>query len=192
NYTDVNTDSRVALDVRLKADDGFLVILDSNGQVTSSAQMFGDNMIVNGQKYANGFLALQALGAKDCSLTNNTKAKYIGPWDVDLYNNKLKVWIDADRDGRSTTGEIKSLRELGILAINTCNILHAEDKDAFGNGTQMRSTILVNGPGENLADRESEILQRLTSGAGFEGEPAYFRLAIDLLFNVDKDKRCKQ
>lgn len=188
----VNLDARVNVDVRLRATDGFLVIPNTDGTITSSKNLFGDNTVVGGKTYENGFKALEALADKDCSKLEDPKSIYVGPWDTDLYENKLKIWIDEDRDGRSDDGELKSLRELGILAINACHIIHAEEQDAFGNGTSLRSAFLMNMPGENLVDKEHEILHRLYTGYGLEGEPTNFRLAIDLLFQTNPDKRCKQ
>lgn len=188
DYVDVNSDPRVNMDVRLQSNDGFLVI-PNDGQVTSSTQMFGDNMTVAGQSYENGFQALQAFAGKTCS-SDEIRNRYVGPWDGDIYENQLKVWVDRNRNGVSEEGEILSLREAKIAAINACHIVHQEETDLFGNGTQLRSAVLMTGPYLQLLDRPDEILYQLQYGEGYEGEDTYFHLAIDLIFKVDEEDRC--
>ncbi len=193
DYVDENlniNDSRVNLDVRLRSRDGFLVIPDDQGQVTSSTQMFGDNMIVGGKTYENGFQALQAFAGKNCESVN-VEHRYVGPWDDEIYSDKLKIWVDANRNGVSDLGEIASLRDHGIAAINACHILHTDETDAFGNGTHLRSAVLMAGPYSYLLDSEREIVNHLEYGQGLDGERSYFNLAIDLIFKVKTADRCE-
>ncbi len=192
-YVDYNQgpspDHRVSLDVRLKSTDGFLVIPDDQGLVSSSTQMFGDNIQINGKTYINGFKALQAFAGKDCT-SSGTRNRYVGPWDHDIYENQLKIWIDENRNGVSEEGELRGLRDLGIAAINACHIVHQDEEDSFGNGTQLRSAVLMAGPYPNLLLRPEEIVYHLENGHGYEGEKSYFNLAIDLIFKVDENKIC--
>ena len=48
----------------------------------------------------------------------------------------------------------------------------------------------MQGPYTYLLDRPEEILYHLEYGQGYEGEPSYFNLAIDLIFQVQEDNRC--
>jgi hypothetical protein len=176
-------DKAIVADWDRAADDGFLVVADADGKVTSSRQMLGDHTIVNGKSYSNGFVALKEMADKNCS-AEQTERHYIGPWDGDLYSKKLQVWVDANRNGVVDPGEIKSLKDSGILAINACNIVSAEDHDAFGNGTSLRSAFLFNSANETLTN--DEILKRLDTGMTKTGQEASFRLAIDLIFQVDE------
>ncbi len=172
-------------DFRRVSDDGFLIIANASGSVDSSRDLLGDNTVVNGKTYANGFLALQALAQKDCAAVD-TKSHYIGPWDGDLYSKTLKVWTDSNRNGVADQGEIKSLKDVGVVAINACNIVHADATDAFGNGTSLRSAFLFQ-DGEDITDNETEIVNRLEKGVRADGKDADFRLAIDLIFKVKED-----
>lgn len=184
----VDQDS-ITMDVRRMADDGFLVIPDEKGRVTSSKNMFGDNIEINGQKFTNGFLALQALAHKDCQSTS-VKDRYFGPWDKDLYSSKVKVWVDRNRNGVDEAGEIMSLRDAGVVALNTCNVVSQQETDKFGNGTALRSAFLFasNAQIDALLQNESEIVKQLEEGQSSKGEKAEFRLAVDLIFQAHPDQ----
>ncbi len=170
-------------------EDGFLVRANHNGEVLSSEDMFGDNTIVNGMTYENGFIALQKLSNKDCTSEDLTK-RYFGPWDGDLYDTTVKVWVDANGNGRTEPTEIKTLKESGVVAINTCNIVHNEVSDSFGNGTQLRSSFLIQKNKDITSDTE-EILYQLKNGKSTAGETQEFRLAIDIIFKVNEDLFCE-
>lgn len=170
-------------DFRRVSEDGFLVIPDPDGQVRSSRNMFGDNTVVNGMTFPNGFLALQALAQKDCA-SPDPKRRYLGPWDGTLYSSTLKVWIDRNRNGSADAGEVRSLREVGVVAINACNVVSREAFDSYGNGTALRSAFLYQ-QGEDITENMSEIIQRLKTGRTGSGAAAQFRLAIDVIFKVD-------
>ena len=173
------------VDVRRQTEDGFLVIPDDDGQVRSSRNLFGDNMVVNGQTYPNGFEALKALANKKCDSSSTVKDRYFGPWDGDLYNSKIKVWVDKNRNGVADAGELLSLKDAGVVAINSCFVLNIQETDSFGNGTAMRSTFLFQGAGEDITGNEIEILSRINTGYKSDGSLAEFRLAIDVLFSTD-------
>lgn len=172
-----------AHDFRRVADDAFLVMTDQDGQVRSGRNLFGNATVVNGVTYSNGFLALQALAGKDCK-SSDPKLQYLGPWDQDLYSAKIKVWVDANRNGAVDSGEILALKDAGVVALNTCNVVNQEDRDAFGNGTSLRSAFLFQ-QGEDITGDESEILKRLATGVSSKGQSVSFRLAIDLIFQVN-------
>jgi hypothetical protein len=182
----------VSMDVRRIADDGFLVIPDAKGRVTSSKSLFGDNLEVGGKKFANGFLALQALALKDCQSTS-IKDRYFGPWDKDLYQSKIKVWVDRNRNGVDEEGEIISLKEAGVVALNTCHVVNQQETDSFGNGTALRSAFLFssNAQIDSLLGNEDEILNQLELGESTNGEKAQFRLAVDLVFQTYPDQILK-
>ena len=178
-------------DYRRIADDGFLVVTDSDGKVRSSKNLFGDNFEVNGETFENGFLALQALSKKSC-VSSNVTDRYFGPWDKELYENKIKVWIDANRNGEVDADEIQSLESAGVLAINACNIIHQELTDQFGNGTSLRSAFLYRSTDDKEIPDQEEIINRLKTGKTSQNQDAEFRLAIDLIFNVDETRTLKK
>jgi hypothetical protein len=184
HFTPKDAPNDMEADIRLIAEDGFIVIPDSDGKVRSSRNMFGDNMNVDGKFYKNGFRALQALAKKYCS-SSKIEDRYLGPWDNEQFN-RLKVWIDRDRNGVSSTSELISLKEAGVLAINTCNTVSKDDKDSFGNGTALRSSFLMKEKDEETVD-EKEIIDRLRTGTTINGKPANFRLLIDIIFQTNED-----
>ncbi|PWU13300.1 MAG: hypothetical protein C5B49_14920 [Bdellovibrio sp.] len=175
-------------DFRPVIEDGFLVIPDGDGKVRSSLNMFGDHTVVYGRTYSNGFEALRALAGKDCNSSDVTKI-YFGPWDGDLYATTVKVWVDANGNGVADPGELKSLSDVGVIAINTCNVVSSDAVDPFGNGTSMRSAFLYRDPKTisplNPVDVDS-VIHQLETGYVSDGVPATFRLAVDIVFKVDQ------
>ena len=163
-----------------EAEDGFLVIPNAQGKVVSSKQLFGANMEVNGQKYANGFEALIALAGKDCR-GEDIKKQYLGPWDGSLYESVVKVWVDRNKNGISDDGEIISLREAGVPALNACYTTKYGKSDASGNETSIRAVMLFQNP---MTASESEILSKI-AGKDVQSmsiNPIENRIAIDIIF----------
>lgn len=161
-----------------RAKDGFLVMPSDDGKILTSEQLFGDQTIVNGERFENGFLALRAYGEKDC-LSKDRKKQYLGPWD-EAYG-KLKVWVDANRNGHAEEGELKPLSDHRIAAINSCYIHHKEEYDAFGNETKMRSAVLIVEDGFDFNDHD-KIIERLRTGQTEDGSDITFNVMVDILF----------
>jgi hypothetical protein len=172
---------------RRVAEDGFLVLPNSDGSITGPQNLFGDGfqVIENGtaKRYANGFYALAAFAKKNCR-SKQVRDRYIGPWDGALYASQLKVWVDANRNAVAEPSEVKSLPETGIGALNTCYVLHAQNQDQFGNSTAHRAAFLQLESGEVAANLSDEIEQRLAYGKGLNGKPAQFRVMIDVFFRT--------
>ncbi|MDN4146077.1 calcium-binding protein [Pseudomonas tohonis] len=94
----------------VKGDDGFLVLdRNSNGQIDNGGELFGvDTVKANGQKASNGFDAL-----KDFDSNGD------GVFDAqDTQFANVKIWQDANQDGIAQAGELKTLAEHNIVAIN--------------------------------------------------------------------------
>lgn len=116
------------------------------------------------------------------------KKRYVGPWDADLYAS-LKVWLDSNRNGFADCGEVLSLKEARIAAINTCNVVINKDEngvlrpvsDVFGNQTHLRAAYLVSNP-DNMS--QEEIFKQIREGKTSDGKDAEFRVAIDILFKA--------
>lgn len=86
----------------VRGDDGFLVRdLNSNGSIDDVSEMFGGNGV-------SGLTALAALDSNSDTVINGSDTNF----------SSLKVWQDTDGDGITDTGELKTLAELGITAIN--------------------------------------------------------------------------
>jgi Ca2+-binding RTX toxin-like protein len=85
--------------------DGFLVIdRNGDGKITDGSEL------TFGAEDANARNALDALSALD-----NNNDNVID--DKDARFGELKVWVDANRNGVTDTGELKTLTELGIKSI---------------------------------------------------------------------------
>ncbi|MEB6390049.1 calcium-binding protein, partial [Kluyvera ascorbata] len=95
----------------VSADDGLLVIdKDCNGKIDSGNELFGNNTVLsNGSLAANGYEALQELDTNgDGTLNSRDEA-----WQ------QLQVWQDRNGNARVDDGELMSLSEAGIAAIDT-------------------------------------------------------------------------
>ncbi|MBK8816867.1 MAG: calcium-binding protein [Methylococcaceae bacterium] len=108
------------------ADDGLLVIdKNGNGTIDTGRELFGDGFIKsNGQLAVDGFDALRDL---DSNLDGKVDAN-------DAQFADLKVWRDLNQDGLTQNGELFTLNQLGIAAINTGNI---EQNRTLPNGNQI-------------------------------------------------------
>ncbi|MGL5736790.1 MAG: hypothetical protein ACRCYS_18145, partial [Beijerinckiaceae bacterium] len=102
-YFDIDNDLFAERTGWLKGDDGFLVRdLNGNGSIDNITEMFGGV----GQ---SGFAQLAALDSNgDGKITS-----------ADILFNELRIWQDADRDGVTDAGELKTLAELGIVSLDT-------------------------------------------------------------------------
>ncbi|MBC7690168.1 MAG: hypothetical protein H7222_00215 [Methylotenera sp.] len=165
------------------AEDGLLVMPSSTGSIVSGKQLFGSLLEVGGVSYANGFEALRALAHKDCN-SARVQDRYFGPWDGELYTSKIKIWVDANRNGNAEPSEVSSLQSQGVLALNTCNIVATSAQDAHGNSTELRSAFLMKDVADLSSPAEDEIVNRIVTGMKVDGSEAEFRLACDILFQA--------
>ena len=107
-------------------DDG-LLIYDRNGDgvVNNGGELFGDNTLLkNGERATNGYQALADLDEN-------------GDGKVDAADSafaKLRVWRDLNQDGISQEGELLTLNEAKVKALNLAN--KNADRD-LGNGNSL-------------------------------------------------------
>ena len=95
----------------VSADDGLLV-LDRNGDgvINDGSELFGSaTALANGQKASDGYAALRDLDSNQDGVMNSGDAAF----------TNLKVWVDADSDGVTDSGELQSLGSLGIRSVST-------------------------------------------------------------------------
>lgn len=94
----------------VKADDGLLVWdRDGNGSIDNGGELFGvHTVLANGQKAADGFAALRELDGNADGSFNSADAAYAS----------VKVWRDMNQDGISQAGELLSLSQAGIAALD--------------------------------------------------------------------------
>lgn len=91
--------------------DGLLVRdLDNDGQITSGAELFGDEtMLANGSKASGAFEALA-----DLDLNSDGRVDALDPAFA-----SLRLWRDMNSNGRVDDGELQTLSQSGVSAINT-------------------------------------------------------------------------
>ncbi|MBK7000755.1 MAG: hypothetical protein IPH35_12550 [Rhodoferax sp.] len=102
--------------------DGFLV-MDRNhdGAINDGAELFGQGTtLANGQKAANGYLALSEIDSNADGVINASDAKFAD----------LMVWVDSDSNAVSQSGELHSLGSLGITQLD----LNAATSTEVNNG----------------------------------------------------------
>jgi hypothetical protein len=104
------------------ASEGLLALdLNGNGQIDNGTELFGvGTQLANGQRAGNGYAALAQYDTNGDGKINASDAIY----------SKLEVWVDANHDGKSEAGELKTLAQLGITSID----LHDQVSGAASNG----------------------------------------------------------
>jgi transcriptional antiterminator Rof (Rho-off) len=106
----------------VSATDGLLV-MDRNhdGKINDGSELFGSATRTNDGKLAgNGYVAMaQEDTNHDLKLDAN-----------DAHFKDLRVWVDANHDGKTDAGELKTLGELGITSLD----LHAKTGTEVDNG----------------------------------------------------------
>jgi hypothetical protein len=88
-----------------------LLVLDRNhdGIINDGSELFGSATILpDGQKAANGYDALRAMDTNGDGVINQQDTGW----------SDLSVWVDANSDGVSQAGELKTLTSLGITQLN--------------------------------------------------------------------------
>jgi hypothetical protein len=90
--------------------DGFLCLdLNENGKIDNGGELFGDNTTMpDGSNATGGFNALTQYDTNNDGVIDQNDEVF----------GKLRVWVDADGNGESSEGELKSLEELGIVSIS--------------------------------------------------------------------------
>ncbi len=109
-YFDHNADGIKTATGWIKADDGLLVLdLNSNCQIDSGRELFGDNTLLpNGEAAAHGYEALAQHDSNADGKIDSTDPIYA----------QLRIWQDTNQDGISQAEELKTLLEAGIASIS--------------------------------------------------------------------------
>ena len=95
-------------------DDAFLAMdRNANGTIDTGAELFGDST----PRYAGGMAAdgFAALAQEDTNADGRVNAS-------DTRFAQLKLWRDLDQDGLTDAGELQTLAEAGIEAINVARL----------------------------------------------------------------------
>lgn len=130
--------------------DGLLVWdANANGNIDSGRELFGsETLLPNGLRAANGFEALKTFDVNKDGVIDAS----------DPIFSRLRVWVDADTNGRNDDGELRSLQEAGVQSIAV----------VYSNGTQV-----------DAAGNEHRQLGSYTASDGQQ------RMATDVWFKTD-------
>ena len=135
-YWDIDNDNFAEATGWIAGGDGLLCAPGVNGIVDGQSELFG-----NSTTYANGYLALDA--GYDSNNDN-----FITSADTNFGN--LRVWVDANSDGVSQTGELYTLATLGITSIATG--YSTVNYTIAGNAIKQQSTFTMNGVSRTSVD----------------------------------------
>jgi hypothetical protein len=84
--------------------------INHDGIINNGSELFDvATVLANGQRAGNVYATMAALDS------NNHDVKLSA---ADAAWSELKVWVDANRDGKVDPGELKALAEVGVLSIN--------------------------------------------------------------------------
>jgi hypothetical protein len=100
--------------------DGLLAMdLNHDGKIDNGSELFGvGTKLANGRRAGNGY---EAMAQVDSNGDGVLDAK-------DAHFKDLVVWVDANHDGVSEPGEVKSLSQLGIVSLDLHGLAgHATD-----------------------------------------------------------------
>ena len=113
-YFDLDNDGFRERVAWANAGDGFLVIdRNANGEIDEGSEMFGTGAreVVAGEGQNSGRDGFAELGLLDTNHDRIIDAK-------DAEFDRLQVWVDANGDGLTDAGELKTLAELGLTSIS--------------------------------------------------------------------------
>ena len=103
-YFDLNIDGFAERTGWVTGGDGLLALdLNGNGRIDDNSELFG-----NATGFDNGFLALFEHDDNADGVIDQSDSTFLS----------LRVWVDANQDGRSSTNELFSLSDLAIASIN--------------------------------------------------------------------------
>jgi len=126
------------------ADDGLLVMdKDGDGVIKTGEELFGNHThLQDGTLAKNGYIALQEQDSNQDGIINN----------LDTSWQKLNVWQDRNGNARVDSGELLTLEEAGIAAIET-NYKNSRVVDEQGNAhSQTGKIAMIDGSIHQSAD----------------------------------------
>ena len=120
--SDLNNDGVKERTGWIARNDGLLVRdLNDDALINNGGELFGEGtLLANGRRASDGYQALSIMDSNHDGLVNK----------LDKDFGSLKVWQDANGNGISDKGELKSLTELGIAELS----LQAKASTVMDNG----------------------------------------------------------
>ncbi len=114
-------------------DDGLLVRdINGNGEIDNGTELFGNNSVLSsGEKAANGFEALKDLDSNGDGVFNAED----NAW------SEVKIWQDANGNGKVDSNELLTLEQANISGINL-NYYNVDNEDVNGNKIKQTGTFI--------------------------------------------------
>jgi hypothetical protein len=103
--------------------------LDGDGRITSGAELFGQSLLPQGGRQADGFAALAQLDSNADGRIDAADASFA----------TLRLWIDADHDGVTDAGELVTLASQHVTALSL-GYTRSDEKDLFGNSLRLQGS----------------------------------------------------
>jgi hypothetical protein len=126
------------------AEGSALLAIDRNhdGVINDGGELFGiGSRLADGTRAANGYAALAQLDGNHDGVISAADSQF----------KDLRVWVDANHDGKTDAGELKSLADAGIVSLD----LHAVTGTQVDHGNLLglvSSFTLADGSQHQLAD----------------------------------------
>ena len=117
--------------------DGLLALdKNGNGKIDNQSELFG-----NSAPHIDGFAALKSLDTNNDNRITSADSQW----------NNLRIWIDANNDGGTDTGELRTLSSLNITQISLATTQHS---NLFNNENPVTasSTFVMNGQNRIVSD----------------------------------------
>lgn len=115
---------------------------NGNGKIDSGRELFGNNtQLADSTSAANGFHALKAFDSNGDGAIDHRDVKW----------SRLKLWIDANHDGRSVPAELFSLEAFGITKLGVTYTWSGR-RDQYGNAFRYEAELVRNGHAEKYYD----------------------------------------
>jgi subtilisin-like proprotein convertase family protein len=147
---------------------GLLVVDAGDGKITNASQLISE--YYGGQQGSKGAAGQRRFKDGFAALASEDKNSDLILDQTDPIWAKLKVWVDANHNGVSDSGELKSLDELGITQFNltVSQAFSGELRD--GNEILAKGTFSINGKMQEalavnfIADPVGNTLKELSGG----------------------------
>ncbi len=122
--------------------DGFLALdRNGNGTIDSGLELFGNSTAQPASPRPHGFRALAVFDDSGDGVISAADSVF----------GALRIWIDANHNGRSEPQELATLQSLGIHSIDL-RYVSSRRRDRFGNVLRYKSAVERNGSTTSAVD----------------------------------------
>ena len=157
-------------------EDGFLALdKNNNGVIDNGGELFGDEFVMdNGKISSTGFEALISLNSNDDNIINKDDIKY----------NELLIWVDANNNGNTDSGELKPITEYGINEINLDYVLENNVDTATGTMQAEYSTVVCD---DGTIRKMGEFWFKVNSSDTTQGGEMTMGNVPDIMYAIEND-----